>query len=197
MSTVSNFTFDNMSRIGFDSCCIDQNTIQNMESCNYMTQNYFSSDCSMKKPIDLATTQPGIMYNGGWGSGSGGCNIDDSSKLLIGTIQTHPKCRIDLFQRPFATVPYLGRGSVNPVIEAQIQQGEQIVNKKSVNNLCEKSYIKYHQTPLLPSVQKQLTDPANCVEGVASQGWIRGGVPSRELTRDADYFNKHTQFQYV
>ena len=197
MSTVSNFTFDNMSRIGFDSCCIDQNTIQNMESCNYMTQNYFSSDCSMRKPIDLATTQPGIMYNGGLGSGSGGCNIDDSSKLLIGTIQTHPKCRIDLFQRPFATVPYLGRGSVNPVIEAQIQQGEQIVNKKSVNNLCEKSYIKYHQTPLLPSVQKQLTDPANCVEGVASQGWIRGGVPSRELTRDADYFNKHSQFQYV
>lgn len=197
MSTVSNYTFDNMSRINFDQCCIDQNTIQNMESCNYMTQNYFSSDCSMRKPIDLATTQPGIMYNGGWGSGSGGCNIDDSSKLLIGTIQTHPKCRIDLFQRPFATVPYLGRGSVNPVIEAQIQQGEQIVNKKSVNNLCEKSYIKYHQTPLLPSVQKQLTDPANCVEGIASQGWIRGGVPSRELTRDADYFNKHSQFQYV
>ncbi len=197
MSTVSNYTFDNMSRISFDSCCVDQNTIQNMESCNYMTQNYFASDCSMRKPIDLATTQPGIMYNGGWGSGSGGCNIDDSSKLLIGTIQTHPKCRIDLFQRPFATVPYLGRGSVNPIIEAQMQQGEQIVNKKSVNPLCEKSFIKYHQTPLLPSVEKKLTDPANCVEGVASQGWIRGGVPSRELTRDADYFNKHTQFQYV
>lgn len=197
MSTVSNFTFDNMSRIGFDQCCTDQNTIQNMEACNYMTQNYFSSDCSMKKPIDLATTQPGIMYNGGWGSGSGGCNIDDSSKLLIGTIQTHPKCRIDLFQRPFATVPFLGRGSVNPVIEAQIQQGEQIVNKKSVNNLCEKSFIKYHQTPLLPSIEKQMTDPSKCVEGVASPDWYRGGIPSRELTRDADYFNKHSQFQYV
>ena len=197
MSSVSSYTFDNLTRIGNDNCCIDQNTIQNMASCNYMTQNFFAADCSMKSPIDLATTQPGIMYNGGYGSGSGGCNINDSSKLLIGTIQTHPKCRIDLFQRPFATVPFLGKGSVNPIIESQIQQGETIVNKKSVSNLSEKSYIKYHHTPLLQSIHDKVTNPVNCVEGVASQGWIRGGVPSRELTRDNDYFNKHTNTQYI
>jgi hypothetical protein len=197
MANVSSYTFDNLSRIGNDSCCIDQTSIQNVASCNYMTQNYFASDCSMKKPIDLATTQPGIMYNGGYNSGAGGCNIDTSSKLLIGTIQTHPRCHIDLFQRPFATVPYLGRGSVNPVIESQIQQGEQIVNKRSVNNLSEKSYIKYHQTPLLPAVKDKLTNPVYHIEGVASEGWVRGGVPSRELTRDGDYFNKHTTNQYI
>uniref|UniRef100_A0A6C0IDC2 Uncharacterized protein n=1 Tax=viral metagenome TaxID=1070528 RepID=A0A6C0IDC2_9ZZZZ len=197
MANVSSYTFDNLSRIGNDSCCIDQTSIQNVASCNYMTQNYFASDCSMKKPIDLATTQPGIMYNGGYNSGAGGCNIDTSSKLLIGTIQTHPRCHIDLFQRPFATVPYLGRGSVNPVIESQIQQGEQIVNKRSVNNLSEKSYIKYHQTPLLPAVEDKLTNPVYHIEGVASEGWVRGGVPSRELTRDGDYFNKHTTNQYI
>jgi hypothetical protein len=115
--------------------------------------------------------------------------------LQIGTIQTNPRCRIDLFQRPFATVPFLGRGSVNPVMESQIQQGEQLVNKRSVNNLSEKSYIKYHQTPLLPAV-KQRMDTSK-IENDASEGWIRGGVPSRELTRDSDYFNKHTTNQYV
>ena len=82
-------------------------------------------------------------------------------------------------------------------MEAQIQQGETLVNKRSVNNLSEKSYIKYHQTPLLPSIQDKVTNPANSVEGVASEGWIRGGVPSRELTRDTDYFNKHTNTQYI
>jgi hypothetical protein len=197
MANVSSYTFDKMSRIGLDSCCIDQDTIQNVASCNYMTQNYFASNCSMKTQIDLATSQPGIMYNGGFNSGAGGCNINDSSKLQIGTIQTHPRCRIDLFQRPFATVPYLGRGSVNPDIEAQIQQGEQIVNKRSVNNLSEKSYIKYHQTPLLPAVKARLDNSANKIENDASQGWVRGGVPSRELTRDGDYFNKHSTYQYV
>jgi hypothetical protein len=197
MANVSSYTFDNMSRIGNDSCCIDQNTIQNVVACNYMTQNYFASDCSMKNPIKLATTQPGIMYNGGYNSGAGGCNIDDSSKLLIGTIQTHPRCHIDLFQRPFATVPYLGRGSVNPVVESQIQQGEQITNKRSVNQLSEVNYAKYSNTPLLPSVKNTISNPSNYVEGVASEGWIRGGVPSRELTRDTDYFNKHTTHQYI
>jgi hypothetical protein len=189
MANVFNYTFQNMSRIGLDECNKSQTDIQNVSSCNYTLQNYFASDCSMKNPISLATTQPGIMYNGGYNSGSGGCNIDDSSNLLIGTIQTHPRCRIDLFHRPFATVPFLGRGAVNPIIESQIQQGEAMINKRSVNTLSEQSYIKYHQTPLLPAVKERLTNPANSVESVASEGWVRGGVPSRELTRDSEYFN--------
>ena len=197
MANVSSFTFENMSRIGNDNCYLDQTTIQNMSQANYMLQKYFASDCSMKTPIELATTQPGVFYSGGHSMGSGGCNVDDSSRLQIGTIQTHPKCRIDLFHRPFATVPFLGRGSVNPAMEAQIQQGESLVNKRSVNNLSEKSYVKYSQTPLLPSVKEQMSNPANFVEGVASQGWVRGGVPSRELTRDKDYFKQHTGSQYI
>lgn len=196
MSNYTNYTFENMSRIGLDECSLSQDMIQNTAACNYMTQNFFSADCSMKQPIDLATTQPGIMYNGGFNVGAGGCNINDSSKLLIGTIQTNPKCRIDLFHRPFATVPYLGRGSVNPITESQIQQGEQIINKRSINNLSEKSYIKYQQTPLLPAIQEKINNPSNKIENVAYDGWIRGGVPSRELTRDADFMNKHSTYQY-
>lgn len=187
--SVFNYTFDNMSRIGLDECCKSQEDLQNVAACNYSLLNYFESDCSMKKPIALATTQPGIMYNGGYNVGAGGCNINESSDLQIGTIQTNPRCRIDLFQRPFATVPYLGRGSVNPVVEAQIQQGELSINKRSVTNLSEKSYIKYHQTPLLPSIKDRVTNPVNSIEGVASSGWIRGGVPSRELTRDNNSSN--------
>jgi len=187
MSNTYSYTFDKSSRIGNDDCCISQTDIQNVASCNYSTQNYFASDCTMKNPIELATSQPGIMYNGGYNTGAGGCNIDDSSRLQIGTIQTHPKSNINLFHRPFATVPYLGRGSVNPVMESQIQQGEQIVNKRSVNTLSEKSYIKYHQTPLLPAVKERLNNSSHKIESDASDGWIRGGLPSRELTRDTEY----------
>jgi|UniRef100_A0A6C0AR40 hypothetical protein len=197
MANVYSYTFDTPSRIGLDQCNLSQTDIQNVASCNYRTQNFFAADCSMKTQIELATTQPGIMYNGGFNSGAGGCNIDTSSRLQIGSIQTNPRCRIDLFHRPFATVPYLGRGSVNPVMEAQIQQGEQIVNKRSINNLGEKSYIKYHQTPLLPAVQDTFNNSATKIENDASDGWIRGGVPSRELTRDTDYFNKHSTYQYA
>ena len=136
----------------------------------------------MKTPIELATSQPGVMYNGGFNVGAGGCNIDSSSKLLIGTIQTHPKCPIDLFCRPFVTVPYLGRGSVNPIVESQIMQGEQYTNRRSVNNLGEKSYLKYHQTPLLPVIKQQMNN--SIAESDAYEGWVRGGTASRELNRD-------------
>ncbi len=190
MASVSSYTFDNMARIGNDKCCVEQNTLQSIGYCNYMLQNYFANDCSMKKPVDLATSQPCVFYKGGYNSGAGGCNIEQSSQLLIGTIQTHPRCRIDLFHRPFATVPYLGRGSVNPILESQIQQGESIVNKKSITRVGEKSYINYHNTPLLPDIKERMTNPAYSVEGVASDGWIRGGVPSRELTRDTEYYKK-------
>jgi len=197
MADIYGYAFNKMSRIGLDNCNKSQTDIQNVAACNYSTQNFFAWDCSMKSPIELATMQPGIMYSGGYNSGAGGCNINDSSNLQIGTIQTHPKCRIDLFHRPFATVPYLGRGSVNPVIELQIKQGDNVVNKKSVNNLSERSYIKYHQTPLLPAVEENMKDCSRKIESDASQGWMRGGIPSRELTRDTDYFNKHSTYQYV
>jgi hypothetical protein len=123
------------------------------------------------------------------GSDICGSNIDDSSKLLIGGIQTHPRSRIDLFGRPFATVPYLGRGSVDPLLEAQIQQGETVTSKRSVTRLTEKSHLKYHTTPLIPEVKQNIQNPQLMIESMASDGWIRGGVPSRELTRDRDSYS--------
>jgi hypothetical protein len=195
MAYVSDFTFNNMARMGNDLCCLDQNSIQNSSSCSYLLQNFFAQDCSMKNAKALATTQPGINYSGSFGLGVGGCNVDDSSKLLIGGIQTHPKTRIDLFGRPFATVPFLGRGSVDPILESQIQQGEAITNKRSVTRLTEKSHLKFHTTPLIPEVKKNIQNPSLMIEGMASEGWIRGGVPSRELTRDRDFYTTHTSGQ--
>ena len=190
MAHVSDFTFNTMGRIGNDECSQDINAIQNSQACSYLLQNYFAVDCNMSKAKQLATTQPGINYSGSMGSDMCGSNIDDSSKLLIGSIQTNPKARIDLFQRPFATVPYLGRGAVDPILEAQIQQGEAVTNKRTVTRLTEKSHLRYRTTPLIPAMQHTIQNPDNIIEANASQGWVRGGVPSRELTRDRDMYSK-------
>lgn len=195
MAYVSDFTFNGLSRIGNDACSQDINSIQNSQACTYTLQNYFAQDCNMNSAKSLATTQPCVNYSGTYGMGAGGCNVDESSQLLIGGIQTHPKSRIDLFGRPFATVPYLGRGSVDPILEAQMQQGEAITNKRSVTRLTEKSYLKYHTTPLIPEVKHNIQNPSQMIEGIASEGWIRGGVPSRELTRDRDFYTTHTAGQ--
>jgi len=179
------YAFDNMSRIGNDSCYQDQTSIQNVQSCNYTLQNYFAGDCAMKKTIGMATSQPCIFYNGVSNVGESGCLVDENSKMIFGTISTSlPKSKLDLYPRPYSTVPYLGRGSVDPVMESQLIQGETITNRKSLTNLSEKNYGKYLNTPLLPNIKERINNPYYCVEGVASEGWIRGGLPSRELTRD-------------
>lgn len=184
MAYVSDYTFNTMSRIGNDDCCIDQQTIQDTAACSYMLQNYYANDCSMKNATALATTQPCINYSGSMGSDVCGSNIDTSSKLLIGGIQTNPRCRIDLYQRPFATVPFLGRGSVDPILESQIKQGTFETNRRTVTNLTEKSYIKYSNTPMIKELKQTIQNPDNLIESEASKNWVRGGLASRDLTHD-------------
>jgi hypothetical protein len=189
MAFVTDFKFNGMSRIGNDGCCLDQTSIQNSQACSYRLQNFFTQDCTMNNARNLAISQPGINYSGSFGMSSGGCNVDESSELLIGGIQTHPRSKIDLVERMFTTVPFLGRGSVDPIVESQIQQGESITNKRSVTRLTEKSHLKYRTTPLIKEVKEKIQNPSLMIEGVASDGWIRGGLPSRELTRDKEFYS--------
>ena len=125
----------------------------------------------MASSINFATSQPNIFYNGSHQCGLGGCNIDTNSKLLIGSIQTNPKCRISLQERPFLTVPFLGRGPSMPVKESQLLQGAYNPDKKSCKSIMEKS-IRPNQD-LVPSL-KFLFKILQFSEGVAAEGWIRG-----------------------
>ena len=43
-------------------------------------------------------------------TGIGGCQIDTNSNLMIDKL-IRPACKISLLERPFRTVPYLGRGN--------------------------------------------------------------------------------------
>ena len=138
--------------------------------------------------MDMALSQPNINYSGPKQMALDGCNVDVNSNLLIGSVQTNPRCRIDLQERPYKTVPFLGRGAGNPVLESQLVQGEQHSSRKSIDPSSEKSYIPLSQPELIPSLASTVNNPANLVEGVAAEGWIRGGLPSRELTKDYDYF---------
>jgi hypothetical protein len=176
-------TFNGNTRGWNDNDYIDQRTIQNTNGSNYLFQNYFAEDTTMKKPIQFALMQPNMFYKGSNGVGQNGYNIDDNSKLTIGSLQTQSKSRIDLVQRPYVTVPYIGRGTVDPVMESQIMQGQVYTNKKSYNQLSEVSYLPFSNTPLIPSIKSTITNPTYLVEDNSGE-WVRGGVPSRELMRD-------------
>jgi hypothetical protein len=191
MASVYNYEFNGLSGLNDDKCYVSERNKQNTSFSSYLTTNYFANDCGLKKPLEFATSMPYVFVNGGYGnSGVNGCNISSDSKLKIGTIQTKPKCRIDLYARPFTTVPYLGRGPHNPVVESKLQQGDFVLNKKSCNTTSEVSHIPYRNYPLIPSLAATVTNPHNLVEGVAHEGWVQGGISTRDLIRDQDYMNK-------
>jgi len=185
MASVFDYKFDQPSRLGYDKTDLSQRTLQNSEYSTYMLDN-FRPSCPINSAIDFATSQPNVNFKGGYQVSGGGSNIGESSQLLINDI-SKPKCRINLIERPYSTVPYLGRGKCDPVLESQIQQGDFANNKKSINPSSEVSYLQYSQTPLIPTVQSTISNPANLIESSAAEGWIRGGLPSRELARDKEY----------
>ena len=73
---------------------------------------------------------------------------------------------------------------MDPSLEYQIQQGEGSTNKRTVTKLTEKSYLNYHTTPMIPEIQNSIQNPNNLIESNASNTWIRGGLASRDMTRD-------------
>jgi hypothetical protein len=118
------------------------------------------------------------------GNGLNGNVIDDESNLVIKTEQTKPFEKLQLFQRPFASVPYLGRGSCDPALEAQLQHGEVVAGKKSVSTIMDKSFSQYQLYPTDDKMEERVNDAAYTVEEAALDGWVRGGKSTREMSND-------------
>lgn len=184
--SVTNYMFNNLSRLGDDAYDVSERNLENNRFNTYMTNNFYP--CGMDRPIEIALNQPSMFYSGG---AVNGCYIDTDSNLRIGSIQTAPHAKLNLQQRPFATAPYLGRGAPKPVLEARIQQGEYIRNRKSCGTVSDTAVHHRHYTPLVPSLQSTISNAANLVEEVAHSDWIRGGIPTRNIIKEQDYMERH------
>ena len=178
----SDYTFHKKSRIGDDFCDISQRNIQDTNAVNYMLTNYYP-DGTLDNVIEFATKQPAINFKGSNSISMGGSNIDESSVLSI-TGLTRNKEKISLIQRPYVTVPYLGRGKSNAMMESQIQQPELNINRKSINPTSEISHLSYSQTPLIPVIKESMSNPENFIQDCAEKGWVRGGIPVRQMNKD-------------
>lgn len=185
MTTVSDFLFNNLGRIGADSTDKTQRNLANTRYTNYMLDNYYSHTLS-DSHVTFATQQPSINFRGTCGGvGIPAAAIDYDSLLLIKNEQQRSFEPLQLIQRPYLTVPYLGRGSANPVLESQLMHGESVSDRKSLATFMDKPFIDYNEYPLMNDMKERVTNPVFSIEEVALSGWTRGGVPSRELGNDS------------
>jgi hypothetical protein len=184
-TTVHDYTFYKLDHIEDDAACQTQRTVQNTHYSNYMTTNYFSEFPSDGQ-IQFATSQPAIMPNGTFAGAGVGKNIDADTLLLLKTEQERSLGRLSLMERPFTTVPYLGRGSVDPTLESQLMQGEHVADKKSVSTIMAQSFMGYTLYPTSNEMNEHVSNPKYTVEESALEGWTRGGFPSRNVSHGDD-----------
>ena len=181
MASFSPYTFNNTARIGADSTDQSQRNGANTHYANYMLTDHFSSTLS-DHHVQFAIEQPTMNFNGlANGNGIHSAVVDNESMLQLQPTDDRPLEKLQLFSRPFVTVPYLGRGSCDHALESQLQQGEPVTEKKSVSTIMEKSFGAYSLYPTDSKMENQVNDVSNTVEEAAMEGWVRGGRSTREL----------------
>lgn len=175
MTTQSSYTFNNMGRIGLDATDNTQRNLYNTRFTNYMLSDFFS-DKTTDSQVKFATSQPTLMVSG---TGISSSVIDAHSFLTLKTEAERPLEKLMLFERPFLTVPYLGKGSCDPTLESQLQQGEIVSDKKSVSTIMEQSFSNYAMYPTDSQMEERVNNPAFTVQEAALDGWVRGGSSTR------------------
>ena len=183
MSHVVDFMFNNISRIGQDSYNHTQEATMNNAQASYSLTNLTGGDAGA---VDLSTKFPTMNMKSTAQVGPYGNNIDDSTKLIQSKL-TNTNNKINLQERSYLTVPYLGKGSVDVGLENSLRAGDTFKEKKSNVQLNEQPCCDIKKYPIHKDIQKSVTDPNQCVEESAVKGWVRGGLPSREIYKNKKF----------
>lgn len=180
MSTLYPYTFNESSRQRSDKPDQTQFVQQSSKYSNRMLASYFSENASSDF-INFAVSHPGLMFSGSTGAsnGVGAANIDTDSMFRFKSDNARALEKLSLQQRPYLTIPYLGRGSCDVSIESQLKQGMFVSDKKSVSTVSEQSHINNQMYPLIDSVRDTVTNPKYLIQESALDGWTRGGSATR------------------
>jgi PPE-repeat protein len=170
------YTFNQMGSLKADAPDQTQQNVQNTRFGNYSVANYFSNTTSDNQ-VKFASQYLGFVPSN---LGISSAAVDIESQLFNKIESERSDEKLQLFARPFLTVPYLGRGGGNPTLESQLQQGQIVRDLRSVSTVTENPYIDYQTYPMRDDLKKQIGNPANSVEELAMDGWRRGGVSARE-----------------
>ena len=177
--TKGEFIVNEFSRMNYDSCEILQDTRDSEGPGTYMTNNLVPKQAAVAK---IEYDNPTLLGREGFGLNN--AEVDDDSKLRNESIQAgRQRCPVHVQARPFATVPYMGNGRGNPDIESSLIYSEFARVERPCGTVTE-TFFANQFVPLVPHLAEHIQNPKNLVPEAAADGWIRGGIPSRQFVRD-------------
>jgi hypothetical protein len=174
--------------LGYDDpCFIEVQTKQSVGPGNYTLTNLYDCTPLIPTTMDKATAMPIVSFSNSPGIARE--MVDESTGMRFGATKKFPKCPQQLFTRPYLTVPYAGRGPGNVVLETQLQNNEDTGSKRSTNTLSGISIPNYF-TPLIDHLAAHVQNESHIIQETVDPSWIRAGMSSRLLIRDADYLKR-------
>lgn len=168
-----------------DSCFVDVSTKQSLGPGNYTLYSPYSCECMMPETVRNSTDNVAVPL-GRNGVDVSACVIDDNSTIRWGATKKYPRCPQQLFERPYRTVPYMGKGIYNCDNDSNLKFAEDTRVKKSCNTLSGIS-IPHQYTPLLDHLSSNIQRIDHLQTEANDPGWRWGGSNTRELIRSQDY----------
>lgn len=130
-----------------------------------------------------ATEIPNPTLLGREGFGYNNKEIDVDSKLRTDQTQEgRLRCPLHVQSRPFATVPFMGRGRLNPDVESGLIYSEFARVERPCGTITE-TFLDGQFYPLVPHLAANIQNPKNLIPEDAAKGWVRSGIPTRSWIR--------------
>lgn len=163
-----------------DVCAVQQRTFQSEGPGAYSLTNLVPD---ARKVNPLAVQNLLIYPREGYGINNKNVNSDSILRNQEGF--TSKRCNTRIQARPFLSVPFMGGGRGNTDVETLLQHSEYSRMGKACDTVTEE-FFSQQFTPLVPSLAATIQNPKNLIPEVAANGWVRGGLPSREYLRDVN-----------
>jgi len=166
-------------RVRDDTCDVEQRIRDTSGPGVYQVTNLVPSQ---KAALRVEIPNPTILGREGFGFNNRA--IDDDSRLRTDQTQEGRfRAPLHMQSRPFATVPYMGRGRGQPDVESGLIYADWARIERPCGTVTE-TFFSNQFTPLVPHLARHIQAPENLVEEVAAKGWVRGGIPARIFCRD-------------
>jgi len=94
-----------------------------------------------------------------------------------------------MFERLSATTPNLTKGYYDVDTESIIRPGDFSSDQKPCIGTSEVTFGNYF-LPMIPKLKEEVQDHRHIIPEDSKQDWVRGGLPTRQMVRNADYLRR-------
>lgn len=180
--------------INEDKLTVDINTLQSQGPGLYYLDNQFGCECGLKEAKEIQTSQPGIHLKGGVGwIAEKGCLVDNDTKLRQDISKLTNKNDINqIVERLFITTPDLKKGRYNVDVETVLINSDSTSDQKPCDSLAGVSIGNYF-TPMIQKLSEEVQNTNHIIPEDSLNEWVRGGLPTRQMIRNADYLRRCQQ----